>query len=239
MTTKLFMGFDPGGAGSSRGCIAGCRGHFGWSVCCESAHGIVGRLDNGLSTDAWGAVKRVKAVIEAQFPEGNCLVVAAGIDVPLLWNKKGDNKGTRNADIVLRQALNDTGFPRRSVGGTVQAINSLRGADVVQGLLVARHLREKWDLMITESHPKAFHHLLFRVNHPQLEAMVSPLTMDLLPHDRNNCESQHEIDATMGAITAWAAIRCRHDGHWRNLYTGDLNLFNPSGVPVSYWMPIP
>ena len=215
----------------------------------------------GLATDAWDAITQVQAAIEAQYPEGNFVVVAAAIDAPLLWNKRGDEMGYRRADNDLRNTIRDAVREVRNafksaadpdrramsrlfsalvdLSKSVEPANALYGAVLMQGLIVAKHLREKWDLMITETHPKVFRHLLSCVNQPQLAEMVTPLTADLPPQDQHNCESQHEIDATLGAMAAWTAIRCRYDPQWRDLYRGDLNLFNPSGIRVSYWMPMP
>jgi hypothetical protein len=116
--------------------------------------------------------------------------------------------------------------------GRVLATNSLRGAQIVQGVLLVRHLGETWDLKITESHPKVLEHLLAKTKQNR---MVQRLTMGLSsapgPDD--------ERDATLSAVSAWAAIRKRSSPNWQNLYDLDDGLFNPSGIPVSYWMPIP
>ncbi len=74
-------------------------------------------------------------------------VLAAGIDAPLWWSS--GNSGDRAADQYLRQQF-------KISGGTVQAANSLRGAVLIQGALLAMALRREWpELRITEAHPKA------------------------------------------------------------------------------------
>ena len=230
MTTKLFLGFDPGGEHKS----AKCKGHFGWSICYENGNDCLMRLKTGLAKDAWDAITQVKGKIRNRYPEDNFLVLAAGIDSPLLWNKKGNKMGYRRADCVLRKVVSDDDVKRRVV-----VPNGLYGAVGMQGPLLARHLRQEWDLMITESHPTVFRHLLSCVNQCQLEKTANCLVKSL--PSRRKCECGHERDATFAAIAAWTALRQPQlpDGNWQNLYCKDPNLFNPSGIEVSYWMPIP
>ncbi len=247
MTIKLFLGFDPGGVGGSSGCKPGCRGHFGWSVFYEGYHGIVGRLDNGLSTNAWSAVDHVNGIIESY---NNPCVRATGIDAPLRVHRK---KGNRNIDQNLRDVLTRKKFPG-AVGGTVMAVNRLQGAATVQGGLLVMHLVKKaWaqNMMITESHPKAFRHLLSCVNQPQVEEIANSLTADLPPQDEKDCQSGHELDATLCAIAAWAASPPLPN--WYDLYEqeyelredgtkGDvlIPLFQiPESTQLRYWMPMP
>ena len=155
---ELFLGFDPGGEGRPNS-----RGNFGWSICKE-VDGSLKRLDTGLSKNAWDAIDRVKSAINAHYPHGNFHVMAAGIDAPLLWNKRGDRKGYRKADDVLIKVLKETGGPWNSV----VAPNGLYGAVGMQGPLLARHLSGEWALMITESHPTAFRYLLSHVEQPEM-----------------------------------------------------------------------
>ena len=227
-TVNLFLGFDPGGAH-----VSSCKGHFGWSICQEVDGSLQPCPITGLAKDAWDAINQANCEINIRYPQGNFHVMAAGIDAPLLWNKRGDKKGYRKAEVILRKVLRETKGPRKSV----VAPNGLYGSVGMQGPLLARHLNEKWDLLITESHPKVFRHLLSRVNQPYLVQTANCLTGGL--SNRKSCEKGHENDATLGAMSAWAAIRCRRYPCWKNLYKGDPNLFNPSGIPVSYWMPIP
>ena len=233
------MGFDPGGAGGSANCRQRnghdrhCQGHFGWSICRDSENDRLQRLETGLATDVGDALIQVKDGIEALYPNDNSLVVAAGIDAPLQWNSIGDNQGYRKADNDLIRVLNATqGTPRRVV-----APYRLAGEVGIQGPLVAGLLGAEWDLIITESHPTVFRHLLAHINQPQIVEMAGRLTANL--PDREPCEIGHERDATLGAMAAWAAIQAPPLPNWQNLYDEDPNLFNPSGVPVSYWMPIP
>ena len=239
MATKLFLGFDPGGAGGTDRCKKRnqhdrpCQGHFGWSICCEDDSDRLERLETGLAQHARDVLNQVQGTIEARYSEGNFLVVAAGIDAPLQWNRIGDRQGYRRADDDLIRVLNATqGHPKRVV-----APYRLAGEVGLQGPLVAGLLGGRWDLMITESHPTVFLHLLAHSNQPQMVEMATRLTANL--PDRERCEIGHERDATLGAIPAWAATQAPPLPNWQNLYDQDPNLFNPSGVPVSYWMPIP
>ena len=232
------LGFDPGG-----------EDHFGWSIC-----EVVGSKLNpptkpriGLADDAWHAICEVKKALP-----NNPTVLAAGIDAPLFWSKKLDRK----VDGVLRQALRGTKFPKLKLGGTVQTVNSLRGSCVVQGPLLAWHLRDAWDhLQITESHPRALCHLL---DHLGQRNMVKYLTAGLAdyPRDPQLCLcgcwrskkpqerlDDHKRDATLSAISAWAAIQPRPSlPKWHNLYAEYIeepSPIQPLTIPVSYWMPLP
>ncbi len=211
----LFLGFDPGGHNT-----------FGWSVCREVNYSLE-CLDSGLANDARDAIDQVRELIAAY---DNVHVWAAGINAPLLWNERG----TRNVDDRVRHAMVVAGFPARQVGGTVQAVNGLRGACVVQGTLLARHLSEDadWDLTITESHSRAFHHLLTSTGESELSVRESIVTNGL---------DEHQLDATRCALAAWGAMRNLPlpQRTWQNLYEGEPTLIYPHQIPVSYWMPLP
>ena len=158
----FILGFDPGG-----------KGKFGWAIC-KVSHGQLQRpLKTGLADDACGALLEVKQELGHYSPSGHLPVLSAGIDAPLSWSKKGD----RTVDLILRQQLKATNFPASKLGGTVQTGNSLRGACVIQGLLLAKYLNETgWGLTITESHPRALLHLL---HHKGQRDMIKRLTADL------------------------------------------------------------
>ena len=69
-----------------------------------------------------------------------------GIDCPLWWSS--GQGGGRESD----QWIRDQGIPP----GTVQSANSLQGAVLLQGMMLAVRLRERYgDVLITEAHPKA------------------------------------------------------------------------------------
>ena len=177
----------------------------------------------GLADDAWDALNQVKQAIKAPDLPGDPSVLAAGIDAPLFWGKKGN----RAIDAILRQALKRSNFP--TPGGTVQEVNSLRGACLVQGVLLAKYLRETWNPPITETHPKALQHLLRHSGQPEMTELAR-LTEGL--EDR-----EHERDATLSAIGAWAMYK-KLPG-WQNLYDRECCPVQPFDTPVAYWMPIP
>ena len=212
---NLFLGFDPGG-----------KRRFGWSIVSEVGGNLQPCPRTGLADDAWDAMTQVKAAITSLGHRGGFCVRGAGIDAPLLWTKRGD----RGVEVVLREALRNTGFPSGKLGGTVQAVNSLRGACVVQGSLLVRHLTETWDLAITESHPAAFHHLLSRVGPPGMITTANRLTAGMASDER---------DATLCAVAAFAAQQQPSLPKWRNLYVDEPCLIRQFDRPVSYWMPIP
>lgn len=143
-------------------------------------------IASGLSNDARGAVE---SAIES-IPKEND-VVAIGIDAPLYW----PISGSRAADVSVRAAIKAVGAPHAA--GTVQDVNSLRGACLVQGMLAALALRAKFpEVPITEAHPKALRWLL-----PDVAAITA--------------FSEHEHDALLAAIGAWGATHSQ--GGWRDL----------------------
>ena len=206
----FILGFDPGGTGN-----------FGWSVCRASAGTLQPSPITGLSNDAWDALNEVKEALGCGQLSGHLSILAAGIDAPMFWSKRGN----RTVDDYLRRQLKTNGFPPSKLGGAVQQVNSLRGACLVQGMLLGRHLREEWNPPLTEAHPTALRYLLRCIKEPDQEDMVHNLTAGLV---------DHELDATLSAVAAWAMI---HEPHgWRNLYDQECC---PVGTHVGYWMPHP
>jgi hypothetical protein len=119
--------------------------------------------------------------------------------------------------LLVREAIRKAGA--RNAGGTVQDVNSLRGACVVQGILAAIELRDRHpDLLITEAHPKALRWLL--------------RDAQALTHD-----SEHQRDAHLAAITAWALVHS--EPGWRDLYQGEPSFYSPIAQPLVYFMPVP
>ena len=212
-SSGLILGFDPGGAG-----------RFGWSVCGVENDELQVPLATCLADDAEDALDQVKKTIKSSGLSGRAHVLGAGIDAPLFWGRRGKRK----VDDVLRKALRDGMF--RTPSGTVQQINSLRGACLVQGVLLARYLSD-WEpgLPITEAHPKALLHLLRHSGRTDM-TMLARLV-------EGPQRSEHERDATLSAIGAWAMYK-RLPG-WRDLSCEEPNPLQPFGTPVAYWMPIP
>lgn len=135
---------------------------------------------------------------------------------------------------MIRQMMRERGA--QNVGGTVQSLNSLRGACVAQGVIAAHLLRmEIPSIRITESHPKA---LLWLIDiatsrHGVSQIQISHLK-ELLECDLElSCD--HERDAALGSIGAWAMF-VKRPGWW-NLFVDEIEPFVPV-APVEYWMPM-
>ena len=199
----IVLGFDPGG-----------RGKFGWSIC---------KIDGEqLCICKTGVASHAKEVIEtvsAALPP-NARVLAAGIDAPMFWS----DIGGRQVDKIVREAITHHGC--RTAPGTVQHVNALRGACLVQGVLLGSYVRKEFDVPITEAHPKALLWLLCAEESAQLTQLT-------------NGRSEHERDAVLAAFAAWSMHR-RSPG-WRNLYCEEEPYYPilPLETPISYWMPIP
>jgi len=157
-------------------------------------------------------------------------IVGVGIDAPLFWVATGDRK----VDKIVRSELRKR--RAESPGGTVQAVNSLRGACLIQGILTAMLLREAHPrLLITESHPKAILWLLEIANRNYHPGGVLLLSMPsfLLPPDRQTAD--HERDAAIATLSAWAMAHQSQD--WQDLYPEENLPFSPVALPLGYWVP--
>ncbi len=212
---NLFLGFDPGGAGPPNH-----GGNFGWSICREVNGQLVPPATTGLARNAWDALNQVRNAIRFPGYQTNARVLAAGIDAPLFWTRTG------------RRTIDN----QNNLGVTPMAINSLQGSVLVQGPLLVKHLRDAWgDLTITESYPRALEHLLPHTgNHQAEHEMVQRLTEHMAADPGQN----HERDATICAVSAWASIH-QNRATWQDLYLLECNPITPFDIPVSYWMPIP
>lgn len=210
---QVLLGFDPGGEDG-----------FGWCIVEDGMTlplriRIAGVVDN--ARDALAAAQ--------QALRDDDRVVAAGVDAPMFWVPAGD----RVADRTVRDAVRDLGIP--SPWGTVQAVNSLRGACLVQGIMIGELLRGKWcELPISESHPKAFLWLAriasLTVHHENVQLaaipqLSSPLGLQAMEHQR---------DAAIAALSAWAMVR--HPQGWRDLYLNEAGAYSPLAQPLAYWM---
>jgi hypothetical protein len=210
---EIYIGFDPGG-----------DKRFGWAVCSPTAH-TLHILSMGEAGHAKEAITKVLSTIP-----NTGTVVGAGIDAPLFWAECGG----RDVDNLLRRAIQKLGAP--SPGGTVQQINSLRGACLVQGVLAANLLHKQFpEITITESHPKALLYLLGIANKQKDAASVSLVDLsEYIVCDTSNI-TQHERDAILGAVTAFAQREKRQG--WKNLFEQEKNPITPFDYPVEYWMP--
>jgi len=162
-------------------------------------------------------------------------ILAAGIDAPLWWSS--GNSGDRAADRYLRKRF-------KLSGGAVQAANSLRGAVLIQGALLAMWLRRQSPkLPITEAHPKA----LLKALWPDLSKSGPPWEkiakcFQLEGPEPDDDERKDKRDALLAAVAA----REGSAGLWKC----DLALCerpkeeqdpqDPDAVPwgpVHYWWP--
>lgn len=151
---------------------------------------------------------------------------AVGIDCPMWWTSaKG---GGRHVDAWLRNTYNI--HP-----GTIQSVNSLRGAVVVQGIMLAMCLRKRLpSLPITETHPKALLIALGLVGAPWVK-MAEHFDLNRAQDEPSN---EHCRDALLSAVAAREGA-C---GRWRDLST----VFHPKEEldpkqlwfgAVNYWWP--
>lgn len=210
----LVLGLDPGG-----------QGQFGWCVA-DLGTGptpivrLVGTADH-----AAGALSDIRKHV------GDLAkIVAAGIDSPLFWVADGD----RRVDKTIRSAMRRAGAT--NVHGTVQQVNSLRGACLAQGIMAAHLLRrEVPTLRITESHPKA---LLWLVgiackDRPPAQVRIDDCSSLLGCQLRDL--SEHQRDAALGAVAAAAMIR--ETTGWRDLRLDESEAFAQVSR-AEYWMPV-
>lgn len=133
-----------------------------------------------------------------------------------------------------RSPIKSAGAP--NAGGTVQQVNSLRGACITQGVVAAHLLRRAVPgVRITEAHPKA---LLWLINVASADRRVMGVTMEHLA-EFISCElaalCEHERDAALGALGAWAMASVA--AGWRDIAVQDPDAVVPV-PPVEYWMPI-
>lgn len=79
----------------------------------------------------------------------------------------------------------------------MQQINSLRGACLVQGESLAKHLRDEWEPPITETHPKALIHLQSHAADQSVLRLAERLIAGL---------DEHQRGATLSALAAYAIL---------------------------------
>ena len=214
----VFLGFDPGGKGKG---TPNDPGKFGWSICQDGP-----RKPRLLCSGTVRYAREVYDRVGEALPENAC-VRASGIDAPLLWPICVWN---RQVDEIIRAALRGKGDSTTSVAH----INSLVGADLAQGVLLAELLHQDPRLRspITEAHPKALLTLL-ETSRRDLGNLVRDAA--IIP----GADKEHREDATLAAYAAWA-MHNRRPG-WRNLLIGETSpLYSPypEKMDIGYWMPI-
>lgn len=212
---NLIVGFDPGG-----------KGQFGWCVLERRARKVPRLIATGLADHAGAAVNEVKDIA------GRKSVAAAAIDSPLYWTFAA----SREADRLIRSAIRARGA--LSPGGTVQQVNSLRGACLSQGILAAHLLRQKWpEIRLTESHPKALLWLLGIATVRRRPPAIRVRHLDALVKCGDNVACEHRRDAILGAIAADQMLMASPD--WVNLVDREevSAVFTPIR-DIEYWMPL-
>jgi hypothetical protein len=209
----ILVGLDPGGADAFGWCVVEDRSSLPLRVCAAGVADDAGAAIDALGRAAAGAV-----------------IAGAGIDAPMFWTTSGD----RAVDKYVRKAICKLG----ASGGTVAHVNSLRGACLVQGVVAAMMLRQKNpSLPVTEAHPKA---ALWMLREATKTRRVSDITMSALARyfdvGSYATASDHERDAAVGALTAWAMIH-RAPG-WNDIRSRDPGAVSPFAGPVGYWVPL-
>lgn len=188
-----FLGLDPGGQRA-----------FGWCAMRVDGDGV--QITTGIGS---GVACIATAASHLDGPPD-----AVGIDAPLYWVADGD----RLADRAIRRAVVAAG----GSSGTVNHVNSLRGACVVAGVLAAVAVHRQWPAVrVTECHPKA----LLRVA-PEAGAFVGA----------HRFGTEHERDAALAAWSAWAVASLRHG--WVNWVTREDAPYFPAGFTVEYGFPV-
>jgi len=208
----VFLGFDPGGAGA-----------FGWCVLDGNALPLNLRA-RGIANHAHDALN---GALQAA---GNNAIDAVGIDAPLFWRSDGD----RQVDQVTRTQIVGLGSP----GGTVNHVNSMRGACLIQGVAVGLLTRQlvRPDVPISEAHPKAMLWLLGVASPANPPENIS--LADLPGYFVGNVQgaSDHERDAAVGALSAFAMVNQLQN--WHDLFQHEVNPLLPLQQPLGYWMPV-
>jgi len=207
-----WFGADPGGANAFGVALLGPDGSF------ESA--VVSCAD--------GAFKWLEERTDS--------IEAAGIDAPLWWSS--GESGDRHADRAIREKLRRVNA--KDIGGTVQSANSLRGAVLIQGAMLAARLRDKFPkLPLTEAHPKA----LLKALWPDLSKSGPPWEkiakhFQLEGSEPDDDDRKDKRDALLAAVAAREGAA----GGWKCDLAKKRCAFeqDPDRVPwgpVSYWWP--
>ncbi len=145
-----------------------------------------------------------------------------GIDCPLWWSSAAG--GGRLADRWIRVTYG-------IASGTVQSVNSLKGAVVVQGIMLAMVARKAFpDIPITEAHPKA----LLKAEALQGWSQIA----EAYGLNGSEPQSEHERDALLGAVAAREGAL----GRWKTDLATRLgpSELDPKAIwfgEIHYWWP--
>jgi len=156
------------------------------------------------------SISSVDEAVERIVSKGEPL--GLGIDAPMWWSS--DLAGTREADKRIRNKYSIH-------SGTVQSANSLRGAALVGGAMLAYRIRQEFpSARITEAHPKALLQAL-KLDGPGFAQQFGI---------GESWSNEHERDAAIAAVCA----REGFEDHWAI----DLGLARSRSEqdPQSYWL---
>ncbi len=149
---------------------------------------------------------------------------AIGIDCPMWWSSSGT--GDRRVDQRLRKHY-------KISSGTIQTVNSLRGAAIIQGPMLVFRINEKYSAVpVTEAHPKALLKSKNLQDAPWDEVISTFSIEGDLP------SSEHARDAILCAVAA----RDGFSGRWKNDLSVERNAseLDPKAMwfgRVSYYWP--
>ncbi len=158
-------------------------------------------------------VSSVDEAVEAIADKGE--PCALGVDAPMWWSSGVG--GGRKSDEILRKAYGI--HP-----GTVQSVNSLRGAALVGGTLLAFRVRERFpSVKVTEAHPKALLRAL------DLKRNNFPGEFGL---SCGSSDNEDEQDAAIAAVCARQAFT----GEWTTDLADERFRHKSEQDPKCYWL---
>lgn len=210
--TEYILGFDPGG-----------QNNFGWCLAENSDSLPLTIINSGCVSNASEAFK----AIEKYFRRGT--VVGAGIDAPLYWR----TDGARKSDQLVRDLIPPIDLGSKNPKSSVLSVNSLQGACLAQGVMIASLLRcEVPKLKITEAHPKAY-----------LKVIDKEKALFIQDPEWGKDKGSHLRDAALACVAAWHML---HPANCINLFAeeqqdakkqnGEIFSLIP-GPDVEYWFP--
>lgn len=166
------------------------------------------------------SVSSVDEAVELIVSQGEPL--GLGIDAPMWWSS--DRAGRRKADERIRKKYG-------ILPGTVQSANSLRGAALVGGAMLAFRIRQRFPrARITEAHPKALLQAL------ELDGLAFAEKFGISTGWRN----EHERDGAIAAVCA----REGFEGRWsadltEQRHCPELDPQSYCLAPMRYFWPEP
>lgn len=158
-------------------------------------------------------------------------VVGAGIDAPLYWR----TDGARKSDQLVRDLISPIDPGSKNPKSSVLSVNSLQGACLAQGVMIATLLRQKVSsLRITEAHPKAY---------LKVRGMAGKENTLFKDPKWGKDKGSHLRDAALACVAAWHML---NPANSINLFTeeqkdaklngGEVFSLIP-GHDVEYWFP--